>query len=612
MSSPRPAEHAGVDPAHGGLAGGRVGPGGDGAGPAPARIRPPRRDPALAFDLVLGLGLLLLGGGRVPGAELTAWAAAFGALWLIRLGRSRPTGRQAGPGRRTTALATAACWGAAAWLWVPAGGPAAQAGLAVAVAGGGVAAALGAGGRGGWAHLALAAALLPWMLRQVLDGGPPGWWLAALVGGVALVGLGTLAGLGLARPAAPAAARHPAEDRARTRRREILRRHQAEAERVRHAAEAALRAQSRFLAAASHDLRQPLHALGLQAETLRRRTEGVAELASLVGSIHQSVEALEALFTALLDLGRLDSETDGADPACIPCQRLFDALDLAFRASARQKGLRLSFRGGGHCVQADPLRLERILRNLVANAIRHSLRGRILVCARRRGDRILLQVWDQGVGIPAADHARIFEEFCQLPGGPPPALHERPGLGLGLAIVQRLADRLGTSVSLRSRPGRGSVFGLSLAAGDGRAAEPAPAPPAPPRGHSLAGRRLLVVEDDAAARVSLVNLLQGWGATVEAHASLAALDAALRARPADAPPPELAMLDLHLADGSGLDALDRLRQACSAELPGLLLTGDAGLEPSGPAARPGLRTLRKPVAPARLRAMLQHLLPDPG
>ena len=236
------------------------------------------------------------------------------------------------------------------------------------------------------------------------------------------------------------------------------------AEAARREAEIANRAKTQFFTAASHDLRQPLHAMGLFAEALRQRVRE-PEVAQLVNSINESVDALEGLFSELLDITRIDSGVIEVHPQHFEVGDILRKLRLHFQPSAFEKGLSLRLRGGARAVFADPLLVERILRNLVSNAIRYTNDGSVLVGCRQRGDRVRLQVWDTGLGITPTEQARIFDEFYQVPNTPKVSPDQRKGLGLGLAIVKRLAGLMGTPLTLRSTPGRGTVFTLDLPAG---------------------------------------------------------------------------------------------------------------------------------------------------
>ena len=207
---------------------------------------------------------------------------------------------------------------------------------------------------------------------------------------------------------------------------------------------------------------------GLFAEALRQRSHD-PEVASLVNSINESVDALEGLFGELLDITRIDTGGVDVNPAPVRLRDLFQRLRLHFEPVAFEKGLMLSFRGEHLVAHADPVLLERVLRNLVSNAIRYTDDGGVLVSCRLRstaaGPRLLLQVWDTGIGIAEASLPRIWDEFFQVHGNRPLEAHQRKGLGLGLAIVKRLADLLQAPISVRSRIGHGTVFSVEVTPG---------------------------------------------------------------------------------------------------------------------------------------------------
>ncbi len=393
------------------------------------------------------------------------------------------------------------------------------------------------------------------------------------------------------------------------------------AEEARRTAEAANRAKTQFFAAASHDLRQPLHAMGLFAEALRQKTRDPAhdpEVARLVNSINESVDALEGLFGELLDITRIDTGGVEVNPAPVRLKELFARLRLHFEPTAFEKGLMLSFRGGDHVAMADPVLLERVLRNLVSNAIRYSEAGGVLVSARpRRGTagqppHLLIQVWDSGIGISEANLPRIFDEFFQAQGGAPLQAHQRKGLGLGLAIVKRLAALMEAPLAVRSRVGHGTVFSLQVPVGRAprASAEVLAGAPKAPLGLTLEGRHLVVVEDEAAVREGLVVLLQGWGAAVTAFDSVAALEAGLAAWPAPAAAPHLLLVDYRLPEGrTGIDALALLRaQWPQQRLPAIVITGSSLGGHEEEAVTHDYHLLIKPVLPAKLRAMIAFKL----
>ena len=390
------------------------------------------------------------------------------------------------------------------------------------------------------------------------------------------------------------------------------------ADEARRAAEAANRAKTQFFAAASHDLRQPLHAMGLFAEALRQRSHD-PEVASLVNSINESVDALEGLFGELLDITRID--TGGVDviPAPLRLRELFARLRLHFEPIAFEKGLMLSFRGERHVALADPVLLERVLRNLVSNAIRYTDDGGVLVSCRLRqrpgGDRLLLQVWDSGIGIAEASLPRIWDEFFQAQSHRPLQAHHRKGLGLGLAIVKRLAGLMEAPIGVRSRVGHGTVFSIEVPVGKApRSFEPAAAGARVPIGLTLQGCFFVVVEDEAAVREGLVVLLQAWGARVAAFDSLEAVRAWVGAPEGGGrePPekPDLLLVDYRLPQGqTGIDALTALRAHWPGQrLPAIMITGSSLGGHEDEATTHDYHLLIKPVLPNKLRAMIAFKL----
>ncbi len=387
-----------------------------------------------------------------------------------------------------------------------------------------------------------------------------------------------------------------------------LRVEKAEADEARRAAEAASRAKTQFFAAASHDLRQPLHAMGLFAEALRQRSQD-PEVASLVNSINESVDALEGLFGELLDITRIDTGGVEVRPEAVRVRDLFSRLRLHFEPVAFEKGLMLSFRGDQHVAIADPLLLERILRNLVSNAIRYTDDGGVLVSCRPRAGKLLLQVWDTGIGISEHNLPRIFDEFFQAQSNRPLEAHHRKGLGLGLAIVKRLSALMEAPVSVRSRVGHGTVFTIECPLGKApRTAEALPGSAKAPLGLTLQGQHIVVVEDEAAVREGLVVLLQAWGASVLSFDTVDAVRAWLGA-PAAAPP-DLLLVDYRLPQGTtGIDALVAIRARWPGHhLPAIVITGSSLGGHEDEAVKHDYHLLIKPVLPNKLRAMIAFKL----
>ncbi len=384
------------------------------------------------------------------------------------------------------------------------------------------------------------------------------------------------------------------------------------AEGARRAAEAASRAKTQFFAAASHDLRQPLHAMGLFAEALRQRNND-PEVASLVNSINESVDALEGLFGELLDITRIDTGGVEVNPAPVRMRELFARLRLTFEPAAFEKGLALTFHGERHVAHADPVLLERILRNLVSNAIRYTDDGGVLVSCRPRrrpdGDKLLFQVWDSGIGITETTLPRIFDEFYQVQSQRPLQAHQRKGLGLGLAIVARLSQLMGAPIDVKSRVERGTVFSFEVAVGSAPriAAQPVASMKAP-LGLTLQGRLILLVEDEAAVREGLVVLLKAWGASVLDFDTVAGLRDWLASGPPEAP--HLLIVDYRLPQAStGLDALAAVRAHWPQQhFPAIVVTGSTIGGHESEAAEHDFHLLIKPVLPNKLRAMIAFKL----
>jgi signal transduction histidine kinase/CheY-like chemotaxis protein len=360
---------------------------------------------------------------------------------------------------------------------------------------------------------------------------------------------------------------------------------------------AANQAKTRFLAAASHDLRQPMHALALTVGELRE-TARAPELAALARRIDRSVAALEDLLDALLDISKLDAGAIAAAKQTFPLQPVLERLADELGPAAEEKGLRFRVAPTSLWTESDPTLLGRILLNLVANAVRYTREGGVVVGCRRHRGQAEIVVADSGIGIAAADQARIFGEFYQAGS---PQRDRAQGLGLGLAIVDRVARLLGHAITVKSQVGRGAVFGVRVPIVAPRPSEPASA--APETGTQLAGLRVLVVDDEPDVRAALDGLLQRWGCSVETAASGGEALAAGRGSS------ELVLCDLRLGDDeSGFDVLDRLKARWGTSLQGVIVTADASAERIADAHARGYPLLHKPVRPAKLRALVEQLL----
>ncbi len=387
-----------------------------------------------------------------------------------------------------------------------------------------------------------------------------------------------------------------------------LRAEKAAADAARQEAEVANRAKTQFFAAASHDLRQPLHAMCLFAEALRLRSHD-EEAVHLVNSINDSVDALEGLFSELLDIAKIDTGGIDVKPEHFNMGDVFRKLRLHFESMAFEKGLSLRFRGHAHNAYADPFLLERIMQNLLSNAIRYTHDGSVLVSCRRSRGSLKIQVWDTGVGIREREQARIFEEFYQVPYSAALSPQQRKGLGLGLAIVKRLTDLMQAPLTLRSRSGKGTVFSITLPLGKARpSVEHRTSSNATP-GITLDKKFIVVVEDEPSVRGGLEVLLKGWGARVVSFETATACQAWLRHLPTDEPVPDLLIVDYLLEEKlTGLDAIRMLRQHFGVGLPVIMVTGSTMSELEKRAQSSDFHLLVKPVVPNKLRAMIAFKL----
>ena len=379
--------------------------------------------------------------------------------------------------------------------------------------------------------------------------------------------------------------------------------------------EYASEARSRFLRAASHDLRQPMQALGLFVAQLHDRIPD-PETRHLAAQAQAAATAMQELLDAILDISRLDAGLVSPAVADFPVNHLFQRLDTAFGPTALHKGLRWRVVPCRAWVRSDLILVERILLNLIANAIRYTEWGGILVGCRRRGDQVRLVVYDTGIGIPVAQQRTIFQEFYQIPRATPaPTPDRRPGLGLGLAIASRLARLLDGPIQVASRPGRGSCFAIDLPRGQ-PSNPPGPAPRLV-RTDALAGALILVVDDDALVLEALRGLLEHWHCAV---LTAAAADAALAEIEAADRLPDVILCDYQLpGETRGVELIARLRAVAGLPIPCALLSGDTSPESLHRIRDSGLPLLSKPVAATRLRALLTHLLataslqaPGPG
>jgi len=366
-------------------------------------------------------------------------------------------------------------------------------------------------------------------------------------------------------------------------------------------AEKANIAKSKFLAAASHDLRQPLHALSLLAGALAERIQ-YQEVKDIVDKIRAAVAALENLFNALLDISKLDS---GVLQPCIEdfyLKVLFERIENDHRPEAEKKGLTFKVGDCGNVVlQSDSILLERILRNFVSNAIRYTQNGKVTLECKKMGDTLLIEVSDTGVGIPDDAQQTIFDEYVQLDN---PERNRNKGLGLGLAIVWRIARLLGHTVTLQSEKGKGSCFSVSVPLREG-VEVPEPQPFVMPEfSKDLNELNVLVIDDEVSILEALKVLLGGWGCEVILSESVEHARQALHTLEVI---PDAIISDYRLRDGiNGVETIKAIEAMVGHEVPAVLITGDLEVD-AGSGISESYRVLHKPVQPARLRAFLKYV-----
>ena len=356
---------------------------------------------------------------------------------------------------------------------------------------------------------------------------------------------------------------------------------------------------SRFLAAASHDVLQPLSAARLYASSLRERLRqhaGPDETLALADNVDHSLGAVEEVMGSLLEISQLDAGATKTEISNFPLNALFQELRIDFEPSAIERGLRLTFVSTSLHVRSDHTLLRRLLQNLVSNALKYTPQGRVLVGVRRIGDNARIEVLDTGVGIPASKLQLIFREFERLPSG----AQTTPGAGLGLSIVERLSLVLGHDVTVRSVLGHGSAFAVALPRASASVVDIAATPPMIVRQGLLDGLVVAAVDDEPHILAGMDNLLRGWGCVVACGADLASLEKALAARHLE---PDVIVADYHVGDVDGLGIIAALR-ARFGECPAVLVTADHTPGVRELARRADIRVLNKPVRPATLRALL--------
>ncbi|MGE5490184.1 MAG: hybrid sensor histidine kinase/response regulator [Actinomycetota bacterium] len=362
------------------------------------------------------------------------------------------------------------------------------------------------------------------------------------------------------------------------------------------AAEQAALAKSRFLAAASHDLRQPMYAIHLYHDALDN-SPLPGEARQYLDNARQCAAAMDSMFSVLLDMSKLDAGAIQPVVTSFPVAGILDRIRVEFAPAAEEKGLSLRVLNSDGIIQTDRALAEQIIRNLVANAVRYTERGGILVGCRRRGERLQIVVVDTGIGIPAEQQAAVFEEYVQLGN---PERDRNKGLGLGLAIVKRLARLLDASLVAKSTFGRGSMFAVEFVRRN--TADDLHDNTGSPQLGSLENCLIAVIEDEAMIRDALKTVLEQWGCAVAVAGSgdeaVAALAMGIRI-------PDAIICDYRLrGEETGLDAIEKLRAEFCTDIPALLVTGDTAPGRMREIRASGLPMLHKPVQPDALQAAL--------
>ena len=356
---------------------------------------------------------------------------------------------------------------------------------------------------------------------------------------------------------------------------------------------------TRFLAAASHDLLQPLNAARLYTTALREqlRTTGADDLIRLIKNVDLSLEAVEEILSALLEITQLDAGATQPDFTAFPIGEIFHQLAIEFEPMARARNLKLTFAPCSLAVRSDRRLLRRLLQNLVSNALKYTSEGRVVVGARHVDGALRLEVHDTGVGIPKSKRVLIFREFERLPD----AVQAAPGAGLGLSIVERLSHVLTHEVTLKSQVGRGSVFRvrvpLAPLAAAGSSIVPRTLAP-----RSLAGLSIAAIDNETDILAGMETLLRGWDCVVATGTDLPRIEAALARAGFD---PDVIIADFHVGDLDGLDIIAALRRRYGPR-PAVLITADRATTIRHRAQGADVRVLNKPIKPAALRSLLSQ------
>jgi signal transduction histidine kinase len=576
--------------------------------------------PVLAANVSVGILLGVALWPQVEAATLVGWAAALTilcilrtALWFAYLGQRRPDEEMALWGRVYTvgSACSGALWGVTALLFIVPGDPVSTLVVAFVIGGMAAGAVVGLGSHLPAFYAFLALNLLPLEGRLLACGDRQ---CLAMAGMTAVFA----ASMGMVGRNYNRALTHRlllAEDKRRLiadmerqidertaeLQQEIGERRRAEqvSAEARAQAEEANQAKSRFLAAASHDLRQPLQSLFLFSQTLRGHLKD-AKGEQVLTLLERGLNVLKDLLDSLLDVSRLDVNVIEPELARVPLKPMLEEIASAFAPVAAAKGIEMRVGPVSDvALRTDTNLLGRMLRNLVENAVRYTPKGSVSLSARELGDRIRIEVADTGIGIPTDELDRVFEEFHQVGNARRDKAH---GLGLGLAIVQRLSAILGHPVEVRSELGAGSVFSVDVPrdAATRASVRPQRAPEAALPG---GGKTVVLIEDDPLVLMALREVLEDWGQTVLAAGSIDEAEEQLRQVGRQ---PDLILADYKLRGGAtGAEAIERIRTQCGAAVPGVILTGGAGEETT--AAVSGFPVLHKPVTGQQLGGLLRRV-----
>jgi signal transduction histidine kinase/ActR/RegA family two-component response regulator len=376
-------------------------------------------------------------------------------------------------------------------------------------------------------------------------------------------------------------------------------------EQLRHKKQAAEKAnaeKSRFLAAASHDLRQPLHAQMLLADELKSHANN-EQCAHIVHKLETSMKAMNGLFNELLDISKLDACAITPNITEFPVSNIFQELELDFAPLANNNNLRFRIHSSELSIRSDQNLLSRILRNLAANAIRYTDKGGILIGCRRRNNNVLIQVWDTGTGIPHHEQEHIFGEFYQLHN---PERDRNKGLGLGLAIVARLAELLKHKIHIKSDLAKGSVFSVEVPLATGSGERPVVNQAVTIQNLDMTGLNVLLVEDDELILATMRDLLGKWGCNVFAASSL---DSAMSHLGSLINRLDLIIADYRLRNNTtGIQVIDKLESALNRKIPAVIVTGDTSPQILQTILQTGRYVLHKPVSPQKLREFVNEVL----